>query len=333
MPVRLRDVAEQANVSMATASYVLRDSPGARISGPTRERVLEVADAIGYRRRVKQPASSLVGLLLDTKEDVAVGRRLIAGLVDAAWAAGALIAMVPDDRGSAEQALASAKALTPRFDGLIRVGSVARSSVGVVSLDQRTVVLDVSSGPVGPAGDHPLVAPDDRRAATTIAIDLHQHGHRRVLVMGAESEAGLAGRWVEGLGSVLARESVTVRVGPLNMADSFAHLRHDDRPTALVCMSPRTAAAVQTAAARAGLSIPKDLQLVVRGDGNDHGCPPVPGARQLDLPFTDLCCAAIAALPPSGQRPPRHRSAAPVTMVPVVIETAVGASPRHAGQT
>ena len=44
--VTLKDVAEAANVSKATASLVLSNNP--RISAATRQRVLDAVDALGY---------------------------------------------------------------------------------------------------------------------------------------------------------------------------------------------------------------------------------------------------------------------------------------------
>ncbi|NKX51730.1 LacI family transcriptional regulator, partial [Arthrobacter deserti] len=46
----IRDVAEQAGVSLATVSYVLsgRNGGSTRISEPTKERVLQAAQSLGY---------------------------------------------------------------------------------------------------------------------------------------------------------------------------------------------------------------------------------------------------------------------------------------------
>ena len=44
----IRDVAREAGVSIATASYVLNDKPG-KVSTDTRERVQAVAQRLGYR--------------------------------------------------------------------------------------------------------------------------------------------------------------------------------------------------------------------------------------------------------------------------------------------
>ena len=49
MPARLRDVAEKAGVSIATAAQVLRGYSKSRIKQETRDRVTKVADEIGYQ--------------------------------------------------------------------------------------------------------------------------------------------------------------------------------------------------------------------------------------------------------------------------------------------
>src|SRR5690349_9184826 len=53
--VTLEDIARQSGVSLATVSLVLRDKPG--INDETRQRVLDVARTLGYRKR---PQTELV---------------------------------------------------------------------------------------------------------------------------------------------------------------------------------------------------------------------------------------------------------------------------------
>ncbi|MEV2276399.1 LacI family DNA-binding transcriptional regulator [Nocardiopsis sp. NPDC049922] len=47
-PATITDIAKRAGVSTATVSYVLNDTPGARIPEATRSRVRSVADELGY---------------------------------------------------------------------------------------------------------------------------------------------------------------------------------------------------------------------------------------------------------------------------------------------
>lgn len=49
--VTLADVAAEAGTSTATASFVINDIPGKRISDSTRDRVRTVAERLGARAR------------------------------------------------------------------------------------------------------------------------------------------------------------------------------------------------------------------------------------------------------------------------------------------
>ena len=55
MAVRAKEIAQKLNISPATVSLVLRNKPG--ISDITRQRVLEAAAEMGYRRELNAPAS------------------------------------------------------------------------------------------------------------------------------------------------------------------------------------------------------------------------------------------------------------------------------------
>jgi DNA-binding LacI/PurR family transcriptional regulator len=83
--VTLNDVAAASGVSRATASFVLRDSPGQSISAATRERVRAAAQALGYvpngiARALREGTSRIVLLTIDTALDGHYARSYIRGL-------------------------------------------------------------------------------------------------------------------------------------------------------------------------------------------------------------------------------------------------------------
>src|SRR4051794_24788393 len=60
----VREVAQEAGVSLATVSLVLNNKPG--VGMETRERVLHIIARLGYQRRGEQPAApSVIGLLIE----------------------------------------------------------------------------------------------------------------------------------------------------------------------------------------------------------------------------------------------------------------------------
>ena len=81
----LNDVAAASGVSRATASFVLRDSPGQSISAATRERVREAARALGYvpnglARALREGTSRIVLLTIDAALEGHYARTYIQGL-------------------------------------------------------------------------------------------------------------------------------------------------------------------------------------------------------------------------------------------------------------
>ena len=83
--VTLNDVAAASGVSRATASFVLRDSPGQSISAATRERVRAAARALGYvpnglARALREGMSRIVLLTIDVALDGNYARSYIGGL-------------------------------------------------------------------------------------------------------------------------------------------------------------------------------------------------------------------------------------------------------------
>ncbi|MPY80034.1 MAG: LacI family DNA-binding transcriptional regulator [Actinophytocola sp.] len=71
MKVTSADVAREANVSRATVSYVLNDTPHQKIPEPTRQRVLDAARRLGYTpsaaaRTLRRGRSDVVLLILPT---------------------------------------------------------------------------------------------------------------------------------------------------------------------------------------------------------------------------------------------------------------------------
>lgn len=85
------DVARKAGVSIATVTYVLRNTPGANISERTRRRVRQAAEQLNYHpsfaaTSLVRGRTELIGLLLPSQEEQFTGyySRMIAGLVSEA---------------------------------------------------------------------------------------------------------------------------------------------------------------------------------------------------------------------------------------------------------
>jgi len=66
--VTIRDVSEKAGVSATTVSMILNNKPELRVSSQTRQKVLQAAEELGYKKSSKKSGhvSNLIGLIVPT---------------------------------------------------------------------------------------------------------------------------------------------------------------------------------------------------------------------------------------------------------------------------
>jgi DNA-binding LacI/PurR family transcriptional regulator len=183
----LADVAARAGVSVALVSIVVREAPGA--SAATRERVLAVADELGYRpdtraRFLRRSRSRLLGVVFGVQH--AFHGDLVGGLYPAAEQVGyelALSAVTPgrDERravGSLLQDRCEALVLLgPQSPTAYLAGLAAQLPVVVVARAVRNRAVDV-------------VRTDDAEGLAHAVDHLAGLGHRRIAHVDSVSTHG-----------------------------------------------------------------------------------------------------------------------------------------------
>jgi LacI family transcriptional regulator len=263
----IRDVAEQAGVSIATVSRVLNDR--ADVSVETRERVREVARAVGYSAdpaarglvtQRTQLVAVVVGdnaghrdlsLLFFGKVMAAISRRLARAGYDS-------LLLQPAELG-----------LHHRFDAAILIGIDGNDPL-VTDLWVRSVPyvgVDVRVG-----GRRNAFVGSDHAAGVRLALThLHDLGHRRIAhIAGARNTVAGADR--------IAAFQHESRVLGLELRDDYlreadfssaggyretcALLALDERPTAIVAASDLMALAALQAIRDAGLQPGRDVAVV-----------------------------------------------------------------------
>jgi LacI family transcriptional regulator len=263
----IRDVAEQAGVSIATVSRVLNDR--ADVSVATRERVREVARAVGYSadpaaRALATQRTRLVAVVVGDnaghrdlslvffgKVLAAISRRLAHDDYEAL--------LQPVDAGMHQQ----------RFDAAILIG-VDHDDPLVTELAARDVPL--VGVDVRISGTRSAFVGSDHADGVRLALaHLYALGHRRIAhVAGAPNTIAGADRvaafWreAERLGLQVADEYV--RAGDFSSASGYretcALLALAERPTAIVAASDLMALAGLQAIRDVGLEPGRDVALV-----------------------------------------------------------------------
>jgi len=187
--VTLNDVALLANVSVATASYVLNGRKKSRISAETAERVLDAAEKLSYRpnvnaRLLKGKASSTIGLIIPSMQNYFYPE-LTEGITNRANELGYNIALfnTNDDLSKEKHAFDTLQNL--RVSGII-VASIANSSEEELKLFHN---VEESGIPVVCVDRYyqgqeiPNVSIDQRRASYEMTKQLIQDGHKKIAVI------------------------------------------------------------------------------------------------------------------------------------------------------
>lgn len=262
----MKDVADRAGVSRQLVSMVMRGVAGP--SESSRTRVLAAAAEIGFAvntsaRRLRQSRSRLIGVTFVPSN--VFQSRFVERLLDRTHTEhfGTVLSPIT---GSRSTDLVVTELLGHRVEALACFNPDARSPV----LDRVLGLLPVVW--LGERGGDPradAVHSDDDAGLRLVVEHLVGLGHRRIAYVGglggaagpdraqayrdAMAGAGLGAR-VDVVASDFEEESAAAAARTL--------LARRVRPTAVVCCSDQTAAAVRTVFATAGVSVPGDVSLV-----------------------------------------------------------------------
>lgn len=277
-----RQVAELANVSVATVSYVLsgRDRP---VAAETRQRVLDAARQLGYTpnqaaRSLRKRRTQRVCLVLSSLGGVPSDERLATDLHEMADARGYSVVTL------AVYSEARAKAAVDVLRGGIADGALVNVVgdhlthdllSGLAATGLPMVVLSNESGLEG----CDVVRTPEAEACAEAVEHLLAQGRRRIAFLAHRHELyrDTPGGRLLGYTTALERHGVTERIITSGADDRVAAyqtaaelLRSPDRPDAIFAASDRAAISAIWAARDAGLSVPGDVAIV--GVGNiDEG--------------------------------------------------------------
>lgn len=296
----LHDVAAAAGVSIAAASFALRDKPG--VSPETRERVLAVARELNYT--VNVPARSLrtarygaVGLYLPPGSTrLPYYTEFAFGVVDAADRLGLSVILLP------HRSPGDASAPTAFVDGYVVVDATTEDAGIRAILDTGRPVV---SGEHMVGGDDRVsasVVSDHASAMTRLLDHLSAAGARRIgAVLPPEGTAWshditrAYSAWIAGRGGV----PISRRIAFVPTADEVTAAVGDVLATedvdALVVVPSGSAAPALDAAARAGRRVGDDLLLTAYVDEPMHALL-TPSVTSFDLEPRDFGAACVALL-------------------------------------
>ena len=278
----LRDVAQRAQVSPTTASFVLTGRDDMRISEDARDRVLQAAADLSYRpnltaRSLRTKTTRTIALVSDTIATEQYAGGLIQGSLAAALDHQHLL-FVSETEGDAEvEARLVDDLLGRQVDGFVYASMFTRRvRIPRQLTDQPLVLLNCTAEDAG----IPAVLPDEIGAGRAAAGALIDRGHRDgIHVVGEPNVDVFAARErmagvldaLAGAGAHLAGVlDCSWRPEPAYEAVSRM-LRLGRVPSALICLNDRVALGTYQALQEAGVGIPDEVSVVSFDDSELAG--------------------------------------------------------------
>ncbi len=239
----LLDVAEEAGVSRATVSLVLRDSP--LVARPTRDRVRDAIARVGYvynrgAARLRSGFSGTVGLIVPEITNPFYAE-LTAGIDETLEAEGRLTFLANSNDRAERQERFLLRIREHGVDGILLCAAEGTSaSLAQQLATWRIPFVQILRTIEGMAGD--VAAPDFRRGTELAVGHLVGRGHRRIALMPSVRNTSATRERIEAFGAALSDRGLTphtvIPCGSDRDAAAAAVTRllaSDPRPTAVVC--------------------------------------------------------------------------------------------------
>jgi DNA-binding LacI/PurR family transcriptional regulator len=307
----LREVAERAGVSVATASRVASGSAGVREH--TRRRVELAMRDLLYVPPGRVEASNAIGLFVPE-----FGNPVFAALAETmeTHAAGAgLATILCNTHGSAQRELDYVRMLLERgVEGMVFISAEVTDVRGKHShyaqlLERGARLVFVNGG-------------SDELEVTSVGVDERAAGRiatEHLIALGHERIGFVAGRPYalptreKSLGRQDALRAAGLSDGLVAYADfgvnggrdalrELLTRQEDERPTAVICSSDLMAIGAMQEAAAHGLRVPEDLS-VVGFDGIDAASWTQPPLTTVEQPIDEIARTAVAALRSQVEEP------------------------------
>ena len=270
----LKDVAEAAGVSSATASLVLNGRSIGRVSADIATRVEDAAARLNYRpnliaRSLRTQVSKTIGIISNDVATTPFAGAMLSGAQEVAWRNGWLLLLVNSNGEDAMEEAAIRSLVQRNVDGFIYTTMFHREIQTPDYLKkQKVVLLDcVDANKV-----HQSVVPDEYQGATDAVQHLVDQGHRQIAFIGTSENTIAGNERLRAFKDVLKKNKIDldseyiVQVSDSNAIDGYEGaqklLSSKVRPTAIFCYTDRMAMGAYEAIADAKLSIPQDISVV-----------------------------------------------------------------------
>ena len=296
----LKNVAEAAGVSPATASIVLNGRAEGRVSQEVANRVLATAKELNYRpnltaRSLRTQESKTIGLISDQIATTPFAGQMLAGAQDVAWRNGWLLLLVNTDDNKEFEDTATKALIQRNVDGFIYASMYHREvTIPKAISDHQVVLLDCFEK----TGQHDSVVPAEYKGARAATEYLVSKSHREIAHITdggnvyASPERMRAFKDVLTENKINVKDEFIVRVNGSDTQDGYEActklLSLKIRPTAIFAYNDRMAFGAYEAIQEAGLEVGKDIS-VIGFDNQPHFAAALrPALTTVQLPHYEM---------------------------------------------
>lgn len=275
MQVTIKHVAQAAGVSPSTVSRVLTGD--VRISRPTRQRVQQAMDQLGYHpnaiaRSLVRQTSKTIGLVMSRPARTAMAipfyPEIIGGITEMATSAGYHVLLVSSDSREQECSQALDLLRHRKVEGIIHLASRVHDKLISALIGERFPAVVIGRVP---GMNIPCVNNDNVAAARMAVEHLFGRGFDRVAFVGGSRDLVVTCDRLEGYRQALADRGISLRdewvvfsessvEAGMNAAEQL--LRGTEAPSAVFAMDDTIAAGILKAAHKRALRVPWDLAVV-----------------------------------------------------------------------
>lgn len=284
MPVTLREVAEMAGVSCATASLALN---GKEVNENTRQRVFIAAQALNYQRNslarnLITGKSHTLGLYVLGSRDESdlTGTisyyRLLRGVIDEIACVGYSLHFEVCNWDDDPMGFLAGKALSRAIDGMLVIPQYINHSYDFVALLERERFPFVVLNPSSPIRGHRNVTVDNYTGMYRVCEFIHQRGSRRVgFINGAVGHYDTVTRGDSFMDN-LARFGLTLSGGREFFGrftieggrQACEEMLECDKPEVIVCADDYMAAGALQALHACGIRVDSDIGVIGYDDAD-----------------------------------------------------------------
>lgn len=303
--VTLRDVAEAAGVSIATASWAVTDNRDVQITESTRRKVRRAADELGYyhnalARGLARGCSDIIGFISDGVATSPFAGQVIQGAQDEAWRNGKILLVVDTDGRKDVERRTFSFMFEHQVEGIIYSKWVHGS---ITPPDELGRMPSVLVNCYDECGRFPAVVPDEVQGGATATRLLLEAGHRRIaFVNDAAPSPASVGR-LAGYKAALAQFDVdfdpslvlSVTADQEGGYGAAAQVLATGA-TGVFCHNDRTALGLYDALRESGKRMPDDISVVGFDNQEVISAHMHPALTTVGLPQYDLGVMGVRTL-------------------------------------